>query len=84
VGNIEISGLPFSASSSSRFAGTIADMRSWGTAFTTPITATVQDTANFLILTKQATNASFSGVGAGDLGSGSGNNSIQIAGFYTV
>ena len=84
TGTITVTGLPFASGSQTRFACTIADMRSWGTAFTTPITATVEQSTTAITLTKQATNTGFSGVAGSDVSASSSANSMQIAGFYVI
>jgi hypothetical protein len=84
TGTITVTGLPFASGSQTRFACTIADMRSWGTAFTTPITATVEQSTTAITLTKQATNTGFSGVAGSDVSASSSSNNMQIAGFYVI
>ena len=84
VGNVTISGLPFtSLSGDVRYAFSFADARGWGVSLSLP-TAIVETSTTVITLTKQATNSSFLGVNSTDLSGSDGGNLVSIAGFYTV
>ena len=84
LGILQITGLPFTSGNQTRFACTIADMRAWATAFTTPVTASIEGSSTAVLLTQQATNNSFGGVFGSDMSVSSGGNYMQVAGFYTI